>query len=145
MAIEAPRLRERFELISEGYRNGMASQDRPWDRRQSVSLIGRLPPVRFTYVEEVVKEDERHRDSIPNFTADAQSRASDGKAHRATGGPEQHQFEAAHPLDDKVSHGCPEHPLHRIASGKYERQSRREAEAPLEDNREVVGDYIVRK
>jgi hypothetical protein len=29
MAIEAPRLRERFELISEGYRNGMASQDKP--------------------------------------------------------------------------------------------------------------------
>lgn len=31
MAIDAPRLRERFELISEGYKNGIASQDKPYD------------------------------------------------------------------------------------------------------------------
>lgn len=33
MAMEAPRFRERLELISEGYRNGIARKDKPCDKR----------------------------------------------------------------------------------------------------------------
>lgn len=35
MAMEAPRFRDLLELISEGYRKGMARKDRPYDVRQS--------------------------------------------------------------------------------------------------------------
>jgi hypothetical protein len=93
-----------------------------------------------TYVEEVVEEDERHRNPISYFTPNTQSCTSHGEAHRAPSRSKQHQFEAAYSLDDKVRHGRPEHPLHRIASGKDERQSRRETKASLENDGEVVGD-----
>lgn len=76
---------------------------------------------RRAYVEEVVKENERHRNPIPDFASHTQSRPSDSKAHRAASRSEQHQLEAAHSLDDKVRHGGPEHPLHRIAGRKDER------------------------
>jgi hypothetical protein len=57
IAMEAPLFLDRLELISDGYRNGMAKNERPFD---SV-LVGRRWTVgEHTHMEEIVEEDESH-------------------------------------------------------------------------------------
>lgn len=68
----------------------------------------------FTHVEEVVKEDESHCNSIGDVASDSKSYCCYCEAHRTSSCSEEHQFVAANSFDDKVCHGCPEHPLHGV-------------------------------
>ena len=53
MAMEAPLFLDRLELISDGYKNGMARKDRPY----GLVLVARIEiGGRCTHIEEVVKE-----------------------------------------------------------------------------------------
>ena len=115
MAIEAPLFRDRLELISEGYKNGMARKDKPCG---SLSVEAYTTQERCTHVEEVVKEDEPHSDSIGDITSDSKSYRCYCKAHRTSRGSEEHQLVATNSFNDKVCHGRPEHPLHGVGCGE---------------------------
>ena len=117
MAIEAPRLRDLLELISEGYKKGMASQDNPYGVGQSKHAYRTTEPA---HIEEVVEEDEPYCYSVGNVGPNTQPDSCHSEAHRTSCRSEKHQLVATNSFDYKVCHRGPEHPLHRIASGENE-------------------------
>lgn len=77
IAMEAPLFLDRLELISEGYRNGMARKERPCGSVSSATQSDR----RITHIEEVVEEYKAHCDSVGNITSDSKSCRCYRKAH----------------------------------------------------------------
>lgn len=111
MAMEAPLFLDRLELISDGYKNGMARKDRPY----GLVLVARIEiGGRCTHIEEVVKEDVSHCNSIRDVSSYSKSYRRDRKAHRTSCSSEEHQLIATDSFNDKVRHSCPEHPLHGV-------------------------------